>query len=179
MPSAPRAHRPSIHVWMWTPTCSGRSHLHACHGVPETCSAGPCVYRRHRRGAALGQQVALRPSAAVSSSLSGSACHHRRGRSRRAEQPPLSHGGTRPARVSRGISPVFQLSSQGSDATAPKLQFNLCGRPSVCPMPRPTSQERLKSKQLRGMKVRIKAWAPSSSSASGWLCDLGQVPYPL
>lgn len=87
--------------------------------------------------------------------------------------------GTRPAWVSRGISLVFQLSSRGSDVTVPKLQSNLAPRPSVSPRPSRTSRESPKPKQLQDIKIKIKAWAQSSSSASGWLCDLGPVPYPL
>lgn len=95
------------------------------------------------------------------------------------QSPSPSHRGTRAAWVLWGISLVFQLSGQGFDTTVPKLQFNPCPWHSVCPAPSWTPQENLRFRQLQSTEVKIKAWAQSLSSASGWLFDLGHVPQPL
>lgn len=149
---------PDIHVWMWTPTCSGRRHVHACHGVPEMCVCGSlplctgimdCVLLASRWRCALPVQC--------SSALTGSGCHHQRG-PQQAQQPPISHRGTRTAWVSCRISLVFQLSSQGSDTTVQPP----CPWHSVCPMPSWTSQESLTSRQRKSIKVKRKAWGSHS-----------------
>lgn len=120
---------PDIHVWMWTPTCSGRRHVHACHGVPERCVCGSLrAYASINDGALWASRWRCALPLQGLSSLTGPGCHHRGARSRHPEQPPLSHGqgrggGDQGCWVSRGISLVFRLSSQGPDSTAPKLRL--------------------------------------------------------
>lgn len=172
----PHAHRhrhPRVNVYthvQWEETCEFLS------WCPLRCvSVGPCIYPPASLLVSFWPAGGDVPLCGIGPSnlLAEEGCHHWRASAGAHSPPPSSHRSTKAVWVSWGMSLDFQLSFQRSDPEVPKLLFtHLCS--TLCPVPSWTLQESLKSKQLQNIKVKTKAWHPSS--ASGWLCDLGQIP---
>lgn len=89
-----------------------------------------------------------------SSILTAPGCHHWRGLCMHTELASLTPQWARATWISWGISLVFQLSSQGSDATVCKLWFNPCLWYYVCSAPSWTPQESLSPGSCRAQGLK-------------------------